>query len=597
MASSRSPLPFEEAKSVMSTVMPMISHVYHRPRTQRAKTIAYSAIFFFVVIVIYMTAPKSIEPDYWSTFPSQHPFPERPEDAQVVLPQRPDITLNDSLPHDLEKKNPYLHVLLPVQRSSRGLCRTIASGSILHYPPPTLIGYGIESHGTEFSRMVTQLTRVRDYLNESKGVKDGDFILLVDADDVFFQLPPQILVNRFQNIIRSNNARLLQKYGYATVPGPDPGSPPVKVQKYTQRVLFGASKLCHSLSGDPGCTAVPESSLPPDVYGWKTDSQSDGIKNRPRWLNSGAVMGQAADLRLIFNEVLHQIEKHTKEDPEYHILTHIFGRQEVVREIERLRTVNGAKEWFYQLLGISDKTNLAGLKVRLETGRRYEYGIGVDYESQMFFNQFLSRKDVDWLDYSNISKSSSLQGQFGVPRERRLLLPSDIAALPSPFNQSLLAREETASPEWNSTLDKFPNPDNHTWNHIPLMMNPYSASVPVLAHLNGDPKLRNAWWEEMWFFPWARALMRRNVRDAQGFDAAQSALLGGQDWWDMRGGRGGLWTDDKNWITFSEACEGHERDLFDDDLGPWNKENGDPDAPVYNRWGHLVYGKEEIKNE
>jgi hypothetical protein len=61
----------------------------------------------------------------------------------------------------------------------------------------------------------------------------------------------------------------------------------------------------------------------------------------------------------------------------------------------------------------------------------------------------------------------------------------------------------------------------------------------------------------------------------------------------MRGGRGGLWTDDENWVTLSEVCEGQERDLFDDDLGPWAKENGDPDEPVYNQFGNLVKGKEK----
>jgi hypothetical protein len=110
------------------------------------------------------------------------------------------------------------------------------------------------------------------------------------------------------------------------------------------------------------------------------------------------------------------------------------------------------------------------------------------------------------------------------------------------------------------------------------MTNPHSVSVPVLVHLNGDPKLRNTWWEKMWFFPWARALLRRYVRSAHDFDAAQSALLGGQDWWDMRGGRGGLWTDD-------------------DDLGPWAKENGDPEVPIYNQFGNLIKGKEKEEDD
>lgn len=76
--------------------------------------------------------------------------------------------------------------------------------------------------------------------------------------------------------------------------------------------------------------------------------------------------------------------------------------------------------------------------------------------------------------------------------------------------------------------------------------------------------------------PLGRALLRKYVRASQGFEAAQSALLGRQDLWDVRGERGGLWTDGANWVRVSEVCEGQERDLFDNDLGHWSKENGDP---------------------
>jgi hypothetical protein len=209
----------------------------------------------------------------------------------------------------------------------------------------------------------------------------------------------------------------------------------------------------------------------------------------------------------------------------------------------------------------------------------------------------MSRGDIEWHKFGNITKSSMLQAQFGVPRETRMLLPPDVAALPNPFNQSRLAKQQTTIPEWNSTLDKLPTMHDHTWHTLPLMTNPHSATVPVLAHVNGDSKLRNAWWEKMWFFPWGRALLRKHVRASQGFEAAQSALLGGQDLWDVRGGRGGLWTDDANWVRLAEVCEGQERDLFDDDLGPWSKENGDPDAPVYNQFGKLVRGKGHVNEE
>ncbi|KAJ5092938.1 hypothetical protein N7456_008799 [Penicillium angulare] len=599
MASPSPPLPrFEETK-------PAPWQFARRPRTPRAKAIVYSAIAFFCLFYLLSSSKRQSQPDFWSEFPSRHPFPESPENAQVALPQRLDISINDTLPHDLNKPNPSLHVLVPVQHGSRGACRAITSAMILGYPPPTLVGYGHEKPGaTELERMVDRITRMRNYLKESKMVKNHDIVLAIDADDIFFQLPPRVLVTRFQEILRKNNQKLLKKYGAVKVESSIPGSPPEIVQKYSQRVLFGASKICYSaLEEDAGCVSVPHSSLPPDVYGWKTDDYPDGElvdahMNRPRYLNPGAVIGQAADLRIIYDEALRILQQRNKKHGDYQALTQIYGRQEVIRELERRRTVNNAKEWLYKLIGIDEPTNITSISVRLETGHRYEYGIGLDYESQLFFNQIYSRGDVEFIKYNDINKTSQFQGQHHVPREHRLLLPDDIAALPNPYNQSRFAKDQTTHPLWNATLDKLPNPEGHSWHNAPLMTNAHSASVPVLAHLNGDHKLRNEWWEKMWFFPYARALLRRYMRSSHGFDAAQSSLLGGQNWWNTRGGRGGVWTDDENWVTYSDVCEGQERDLFDDDLGLWAKENGDPDEPVYNQFGNLLYGKEpEVPDE
>ncbi|KAJ5577268.1 hypothetical protein N7535_004194 [Penicillium sp. DV-2018c] len=591
MPSNDVPLHFPKAQS--PTVMWQVLH--RRSRSHRTKAVGLIAIAFFLFYFFLQPSSKRVEPDFWTRFPSQHPFPERPEDAQVILPQRADINVNTTLPNGLDKPNPRLHVLVPASRGSRGVCRTLTSAMILGYPPPTVVGYRHDSQATtESERMVERIMRMRNYIQNSKTVHDRDLVLMVDSEDTFFQLPPNVLVERFQSIIRSNNGKLRKRYGLAQVGNEKDDAVSELVQKYTQRVLFGASKLCYpGLLNDAGCVSVPESSLPPDVYGWKTDVYPDGTLNRPRWLNPGTVIGQAADLRLIYNEVLRMVDPRANKSGDHKALTQMYGRQEVVRELERRRTVSKFKEFIYYLIGISDATNLTGVSVHLETGHRYEYGIGVDFESQLFFSQHSSAKDVEWVKFANITKMSAIQMQHGVPREHRLLLPADIAALPNPFVQSRFAKESTQRPRWNATLDKLPSPHDHSWLNVSLMTNVHSATVPAIAHLDGDHKLRNIWWEKMWFFPWARALLRKYVRDSHGFDAAQSSLLGGQDWLEMRGGRGGIWTDDETWITFAEICKGQERDLFDDGFGPWSKEHDDPDDPVYNQYGSLVAGKEK----
>lgn len=94
----------------------------------------------------------------------------------------------------------------------------------------------------------------------------------------------------------------------------------------------------------------------------------------------------------------------------------------------------------------------------------------------------------------------------------------------------------------------------------------------------------------MWYQPWARALLRKYMRTPLGFDVAQSALLGGQEWWDLRGGKGGIWTGQGEWMDYGEVCRGFERDIFEDGFGPWGKENGSDDGPVYNQFGNVVKG-------
>lgn len=611
---------FDQYQSLQSKVSPHLRQLYHyRPRTRRARLISITAA---VCLFLFLLSPSSNRvsgwlktrtkqtdrpqrpvpvPDYFSKYPSYHPLPDRPEDSSVALPEKPDVASNDTLPSNLQKTNPSFHVLLPTLRRSPALCRTVTSAMILNYPPPTLISYGKElpKGAREADAMVDKLTSLHDYLANNRGVHDDDFVLIVDGFDFFFQLPPEVMIRRFQRVLKETNLKLQKKYGFAQIQNPyeekEGEGKTVAMQKYTQRVLFGASKACFpNMTHDAGCITVPQSSLPPDAYGYKTDIHPDGHLNRPRWLSPSTVMGQAADLKLIYSRILQTVRQRPRKQGDYLALTQMYGQQEYVRELERRRTANSIKEWLYRIIGISDASNTTGVYVPLEPGQRYEYGIGVDYTSHLFFNTYHSKRDVDWLRYHNISRTSSVQAEHGVPRERRLLLPADIRGLENPFVQPDFDSEDTITPPHNETIDILPNPRNHSWPNLPLLTNVHSTAVPALIHLDGDLSVRDKWWARMWYQPWSRALLRKYVRSPNGFNAAQSALLGGQEWWDLRGGRGGVWTDRGQWIDFPELCNGFERDVFNDGYGAWGKEIGaSASEPVYNQFGRLVKGKED----
>lgn len=520
---------------------------------------------------------------------------------------------------------------------------------ILGYPAPTLIEYGrkLPRNATRYDYMVDRIRGIYNYLENSKNVRSHDFVLIVDGLNTLFQLPPEVTVARYQNILRDNNRRLLKKYGYASMDGRvKDGAQPEIVQKYSQRVLFGALKECIPSPGnitlEMSCLPLPESSLPPDIYGWDTDTHEDREYHRPRFLDPSVMMGQAADLKLIYAAILRFVERYTRSYwGDVLALTRIYGGQEYVRELERRRTASPVKEWLYTQIGISDATNLSSAQLPLKQGERYEYGIGLDYESNIVFNTLRSASDVVFFDYNNVTKSSSAQMNHGVPRERRLLLPTDLSEenIDSPFStddhqppsptttKKPLAPGAESETQYKSTtpathdsesgtkyqlqykskLDALPNSHLYSWGDLPLVTNVYAATVPVIIQINqGKPKSsQDSWWSYMWFSPWTRALLRKYTRSSRSQSASQSSLLGGQDWWDTRGGAGGVWTSNEEWIDYGDLCGGYEEDVFADGYGAWGREGedygsitgggggGGSDKPVYNQWGHLVKGKEK----
>ncbi|KAE8149725.1 hypothetical protein BDV25DRAFT_155770 [Aspergillus avenaceus] len=586
---------YQSAQSVMTTHLQHLYQLRPRARPARAVFLTLTALLLFIVFLSRPSTENSV--NYWLQYPSYYSSQNHPQDLPIIPAVKPTIGRNDTLPHNLQKNNPSFHFLVPAERKSPTLCRMLTSAMILNYPPPTLINYGkhLPESAKEYDHMKERIKGIHDFLEKAPHVKDNDLVLIADGLDFFFQLPPDVLIQRFQTLLKENNAKLVNKYGLVRVEKPFSQEPPEIVQKYTQRVLFSASKeCCPGLSHDAGCVAVPESSMAPDIYGWKTDIHSQGHLTRPRWIKPGAVIGQVADLKAIYTEILRFVERNHNAHGDYIALTYLFGRQEYVRELERRRTSSSFMEWMYKQIGISEASNMTGLHPRLETGKRYEYGIGVDYESRLFFNMWNSKKDVEWLQYNNVSKTSAVQMQHGVPRERRLLLPPDLdpETRYNPFVQPKIGKDEPVNPPYNKTLDALPNPQYRSWHNLPLLTNIHSAAVPALVHLDGDPSLRDMWWSKMWYHPWARALLRKYMRTHSGFDTAQSALLGGQEWWDLRGGKGGIWTDKGEWIDYSEVCVGYERDLFGDGLGKWGKEGGESEERVYNQFGQLIKGKE-----
>jgi hypothetical protein len=170
-----------------------------------------------------------------------------------------------------------VHLLLPINagaaRNSQGFCKTLFS-ALVHGYEPTVINWDVERDWEFMQRM--KVTGTYEYLtNITDQNADADLVLMVDALDVWFQLSPRTLVERFEEL-------------------------------GTSGVVIGAETICFPNEGDSfACQGVPESTLPKGAYsgGWE-----------PRWANSGTVIGSVAAMRTLYKDLFIAFQDPAMED-------------------------------------------------------------------------------------------------------------------------------------------------------------------------------------------------------------------------------------------------------------------------------------------
>ncbi|MCJ1473741.1 hypothetical protein MMC13_002392 [Lambiella insularis] len=523
---------------------------------------------------------RSLEKDKWFHVDALHPtlpfarlLYEKPVDHYSPAGDRTkgqwrNITTLGSI----TTSDPSFHVLIIATETSDKLCKTLLSAFLLNYPPPTLINYGEEFSGDNWDKgtHAAKINGVYDFLSKSSKVRDDDLILVVDGYDVWFQLPPEVLVSRYHKIMRDTN-RQLWKYGVLlhsdTVGGKENRS-----QKFVQTVLFGADKLCWpNQPNDPACAAVPSSTLPKDVYGPGTDKDPEGFSNRPRYLNSGTLIGPAKDIRAIYERALQKVNQGLGAIGDQFIFAEILGEQSYVR----LSTPSANRGL---LIPGPNTVPFKSIKpVELNPGRRFDYHIGLDYESSIFQTMTHSVSDITFLTYSAETYNPS----------EALISDLITARPPFPQNDTLTYLMTNRILPLSPALDTLPPPHQNSWLTVSLATNIRSIKVPALLHINGDKALLDSWWPMMWFQPHARALLRQYMRTPQPFVWGTADRQ--EHMWDRRGGRGGAWTTSGTWISWDILSQGLEDKVFADGKGVWREEDGD--GKTWNYFGQQVTGK------
>jgi len=199
---------------------------------------------------------------------------------------------------DQQKHNRRVHLLIPVTRPNKLFCKVLFSTLINAYPPPFLINYNQTFWQPSIAR-AAKIKGFRDYLVDR--TDDDDVVIMIDGYDAWFQLPLDVLLGRF----------------FAT----------------RAPVVFGADKKCWPNDKDSiACTVVPESPLPGDTFGKDTDKltilrdRKDKYDNfRPRWVNSGTIIGYAKHVRSIYDEAWGKINGTREVTSDQLIMAEVFG--------------------------------------------------------------------------------------------------------------------------------------------------------------------------------------------------------------------------------------------------------------------------------
>ncbi|KAF4342774.1 hypothetical protein FBEOM_3296 [Fusarium beomiforme] len=185
--------------------------------------------------------------------------------GQAYETYRQDIT-------KLPTRNRRLGIVLPAHNPDHDLCKVIASALALGYPAPVIVNWGKtydKSKGWKGGSHLAKITGTLEYLDSVSNsatpenrLDEDDIIVLTDSYDVWFQLPPDVLLQRYHEANRQANERLASQWK-------GPGRPPME-----QTIIISAQKKCFpppSSGSVLHCGQLPESPARKDLYGPKTD--------------------------------------------------------------------------------------------------------------------------------------------------------------------------------------------------------------------------------------------------------------------------------------------------------------------------------------
>ena len=455
------------------------------------------------------------------------------------------------------------------------LCKTIVSALVAGYPTPTIINWGRtfdENDSKKSNQHVARITGVHDYLQSLDQSHDEDLVLVVDGYDIWFQLNPQVLIDRYHNTCKQAIERVYARLGIHAV----------EELKIDQNIVFGAQKVCWPGSDDDlNCYAVPNSTLPESIYGADTDTTINDPKHpfvrfRPRYLSSGVVMGPVKNMQRFYERAMSIYNENPKLVSDQSIFARIYGEQEYQREVIRLRYSSWGRNWktwiSEAVLGVREMSILdphpARRKMLPADGASLDFGVTLDYASLLGQGTVYAEKDSDWILFNDTKTIAQAYSRMEIVNPGAAEVNRDVRNSLPPF--------------WTTSRLDVSLPIDAPWSGVMLYTNLYTGVIPAIIHHNAYrdnlKALREGVWERMWFQPHIRDMLRARLHEPY-LPIAFSGPKGREKlWWGPTEKRSlGLGVQPDNttlldWLQWEDFVdEEWNEEIFRDGLGPWKE--------------------------
>lgn len=408
-------------------------------------------------------------------------------------------------------------------------------------------------------------------MNAQDASADDDLVIMMDAygsfnyydnpgnkqthldADIWWQLRPEVLIDRYYAINDAANARIQERMGRAA-----------DIEGIEQTIIFGAGKRCapnqvHTVA----CYPIPESPLPDDVYGANTDTVMGRNKYtslRQRYLNSGYAIGPMKEMRAMFERAREKVEAMKDQedfdngshgsDFMYHgsdqsIFNIMLGEQEFQREVMRRRHLTDeeraagkekANPTYIEGTLVDDPINPSFTHEEMEhkEGKPDEFGIGLDYFSDLGQQTVNAEDDAGYMVYGrDIEEQVPFRHMFDCPSRVKGELPKEVTDNPDPY--ALEASNE-----------------HIPWTDVPLYTNVCLDRIPVMIHHNGVKEAREYAWTLTWMQPHARRIMESIVNGTSPEGSSEEK-------------KGGAHLPDGQYLSWGELCPfEYEHEIFRD---------------------------------